>query len=236
LISEVVRSFVDQKQMFTAFEVTVAVQKKGIDEDLWDDDDKPKHKALRNDIHDEINTFLASGEYSRVLADVGAPHKAFVFYPAGGDPDQYVNPLTPSGGTKTKSSDIAYVPKDPPSATTGTTSPSTARTRKQTVRDRGKVTDRRGCLCVPSKLVRSLGWKSFAHVFAVKGTMSGKNIMRLKIHRGNKVPPRQVGRYTIDKGSNIRIAPGALQKAGMRDGQYKFKAQKGTDSIVVSMA
>jgi hypothetical protein len=85
-IDEVVKQFVEQGRMFTAFEVSLAVKETGIRE---------RHRNLRDRVHASIAE-QAGDNYTRTLRDVGAPVQAWVYHRLRDNPYNYV-PLDRSG-------------------------------------------------------------------------------------------------------------------------------------------
>jgi hypothetical protein len=97
LIHEVVTQRVQGDEMFTAFEISLAVQESARERGL----PVERHRDMRGTIHEEMTTLLSGGLYQRSLQNVGAPEPAYVYYPQGGDPTQYV-PLSRRDGNQGK--------------------------------------------------------------------------------------------------------------------------------------
>ncbi|MCA9175047.1 MAG: hypothetical protein KDB14_11245 [Planctomycetales bacterium] len=78
-IDEVVKKFVDEGRLFTAFEVSLAVKDRGVRE---------RHRNMRSPIHESVAEH-AGNDYTRTLLDVGAPAQAWVYHRLVDNPHEY---------------------------------------------------------------------------------------------------------------------------------------------------
>lgn len=232
LIKEVAEQKVRNKELFTAFDVTLASQaclkKKGIFDYTCH-----RHQHLKDDVHKVVESHVASGEYSRNLQDVGAPSKAFVYFPAGGDPSTYV-PLTRTDSPAPVSNDpytinvpgvgqahavASVVPTNTPDSNTGDGL------------DYGRTPDARGCLTVPANLLRAAGFQHNDSAFVVSGQdAAGKP--QLTVTKDSSLNHRAV--YTVDIDCRVRITKSVLDYAGFASQTYDFVGD--SDKVYVKAA
>jgi hypothetical protein len=93
-IEDVVREWVAQGKMFSAFEVSLAVKERGVQE---------RHRNLRDTVHQIVAEVGGANGYSRTLCDVGAPVHAWVYHRLRDNPYAY-EPLDRSGMDEAKTS------------------------------------------------------------------------------------------------------------------------------------
>jgi hypothetical protein len=122
IIHQIVQQRIQGDEMFTAFEISLAVQEACREKQL----PVERHREMRGTIHDTLHTYLDNGLYQRSLQNVGAPEPAYVYYPQGGDPTKYV-PLsrrdTPKQGVNPNDKPVtANAPADPNAGGSGITS------------------------------------------------------------------------------------------------------------------
>ena len=144
LISQVVQQRVNGDEMFTAFEISLAVQ------DLAKSSGKEveRHRHMKDEIHSQLQTYVDSGLYKKEMWDVGAPAKAFLYYPVTKDPSGYV-PLQ-RRGAQVKVASVS--PIGLPAAVAGSDPAVAAAINDDGLIDRR--TDARGSLVVPASLLR----------------------------------------------------------------------------------
>jgi hypothetical protein len=215
IIREVVNGFVDDDRMFSAFDVSLTVQRvarkrgEGVE----------RHRDMKNSIHSEVQQYLDSNLYEKVLRDVGAPTKAFVYYPEGSDPGKY-EALTRRDAAP------APAPSSPSVAPAASPAPSTTATGTAVADDddddegdqkaSGHKADARGTLAVPSYLVRQAGFQAGgkAYIYEKDGGV---------VVTTQKSSLREITSYTVDKYLNIRITKGQLIAGGAGDGTYDLE-------------
>jgi hypothetical protein len=213
-IEEVVRSKVQNNELFTAFDVTLAVQT-ALKGNGTFDANVHRHRHLKEDVHNVVETYVSGGQYQRNLQSVGAPTPAFVYYPTGGDPSKYV-PLARNDGPAVTPANDPYtitVPKTSASATAvaspATTYNPTANNVGDGLDNVGRSPDARGTLTVPSYLLRAagFGFNDQAYVYA-----DGN---RLVVSKQQPPSPTTSTAYTVDHSCNVRITKAVLEYAGL---------------------
>lgn len=230
LIEEVVDRKVNNQEMFTAFDVSLEVQEKAKGQGL----PFTKHSHMKGDTHRCIDTHVNSGAYQRTLKDVGAPVDAFLYYPAGADPDTYV-PRPRKDAVKTAPAAVAATsPGAIDTSQFGTSDnnddsdvSSAVDTDDDEEGDQtasGRTPDARGSLTVPSYLLRAAGFaeKEVAYV-----TKQGDTLVLSKQTPPGSVP---LTTYTVDYHNNVRITDKTL--ANIPGSSYDFDGT--SDQVVVS--
>jgi hypothetical protein len=209
LVKQVVTNRVDADEMFTAFDISLAVKeiakKTG--------QQAERHRDMKGAIHAEMQNYLASGVYRRELVNVGAPTKAFLYFPDGADPSDYV----PVGHQKSVSTvQPAALPSPPPVATDDSDDDDEGD---------GRRVDARGSLSVPSHLVLSRGLNSGDRIFV---RPDNGNLVVSQVDNGNATTS-----YVVDKNHNIRITQSQLAGSGFTP-QDTFDFSDNGDDIVIS--
>jgi hypothetical protein len=193
LIKQVVTQRVDNDELFTAFDISLAVKELA----KQAGQSPERHRDMKGAIHQEMSGYLATGVYRRELVDVGAPTKAFVYYPDGVDPNNYV-PMT-----KTKTVSV----KPPPAL------PAATADDEDEDEGDGRRVDARGSLSVPSHLVASLGLNTGERVFVLQDQRG------LRVSRTDGAG--SLASYVVDKNRNVRITRQHLAFCGF-SGQDTF--------------
>jgi len=235
-IDDVVAQKTGANEMFTAFEVTLGVQK------LQKAASEPtsKNGEIKRDIHRTLfHQAVNPGVYERTLVDIGNGEQAFLYYPTGADPNEWEPlPLRQS----TSPSGVGAVPA-PPTAGGAVPPPPTASAdddgdddsadqddadpnqnrgarghgrrrrhgqRRGQIRDKGK-TRSQGRLTIPAGLLRQAGFQTGDRVWVEAQTISGKPAL---VVRKDKIDTGVARRYTVDRDDNVRITTCLLSKAG----------------------
>ena len=191
LIEDLTYQKVSQGDMFTAFDITLFAKKeKGLTE---------RHRNVKHVVHDLFVAGQLSG-YDRTLIDIpGAPDKAYLYHPVGADITQYSAKdrakFPDAGGSATATSNGITV--------LSTTSPAPATSTPSN----GHTVDRRGRLCIPNALTRSLHWNRNSIISATPS--NGGLVLNPSIS------PSVIAEYWLDKDDNIRISARTLRKAGL---------------------
>lgn len=201
LIDEEVDRKVQSGLMFTAFDVTLAVQEALKKQGSFDPNNH-RHRHLKNDVHRAIDAAVTAGQYSRNLQDVGAPSAAYVYYPVGGDPSQYV-PLSRNDG---QSADPYAIPVSAPKAA----AVAVAADDDGDGSDVGRGVDARGSLTVPAFMLRQIGFKSGETAYVVEQDDNGKQV--LAVQRSTPASG-QLATYTVDHNVNVRLTQATLAHA-----------------------
>jgi hypothetical protein len=222
LVREVVTDKVNSNVMFTAWEVTLEVQKRAKAQGIPTE----RHRDLKNTIHAEVEQYVQNGVYEKTLHDVGAPIPAFVYHPTGTDVNTYV-PLTrndPAAVTpapapvRTMGVGKVVTPVPSISSVASPTTPTTTTTTSNP--NRGNTTNRipdgRGTVSVPNALVRKVGFHT-GDVAYVVSESNASGVPTLVIGKQPKAGCPMKGNYTVDHGDNIRITYGQLVACGLTD-------------------
>lgn len=210
VISDVVRDKINRNEMFTAFDVSLAVKpilkQKGMNE--------PRHSEIRGDIHNELSQYLRSSTYDCQSWNVGAPKPALLYYPQGADPHSYIpRPRYSQASQAIATTSAAAV------STALLSAPADDEDDDDTTDTRKP--DARGSISVPPCLVRIAGFKSGSKVFVYTETKNGKNAL-LILGAATNDPP--IVSYTVDSYDIVRITKSTLQEAGIADQTYNFEA------------
>lgn len=220
LIFDVVTEFTGHNQAFTAFDVSREVQSRA------KQDGKPveRHQHIKDDVHREIEQYVTQGIYVRVLHDVGAPTKAFLYHPAGYDPANYV----PINRSLVASAPVS-VPVIAGSLAVATPAASATDDDDGDEQDKGRLPDARGTVCVPNYLLRAAGFSPKSTVHVRSDNRSGNPVLVISADSTNSLVS-----YTVDYHNNVRITSHTLQTGGVSstDG-YDFE-RDGNEVLVKS--
>jgi hypothetical protein len=212
LIAKIQQVAIDKaanNEMFTAFDVSRAVQNMG---------HKERHNNMKEHVHDVFATGQLPG-YSRTLVVVeqGKP-EAWVYHPQGVDPNTYTPTYQPlPNNIAPHITPGAFYQGNP---STGNPSLSSV-TFQTSPRVKGKhKPDQRGAVTVPAALITKIGAKA-GDKLAVdpKGTtlVISKNLP---------------GRYTVNTSNNIRIKRKVWSQICDGSGEFEFEEKNG--EIVVT--
>jgi len=240
LIQEVADELVNDDKAFTAFEVSLEVQKRAKKNGLPHE----RHREMKNTTHRTLQQFVDNGVYEQTLADVGAPTRAFLYHPPGFDVSSYV-PLERRDKPQTQPPQTAASSAGNSSA--GTSSPGLSTTGVTAVvfddsdegdeQDTsgthaagGKTGDARGTVAVSAQVLRSAGFNKDDVVYACASTKDGSKVLVLtkQVLAGLS---KQTS-YTVDHGNNIRITEFTLKKAGL-DTSNGYDFERDGDQVVV---
>lgn len=207
LIAEVVEQFTDEDRLFTALDISKEVQER-LKADGQFDFQSHRHKAIKNDIHRQLRTYVDNGLYHQELQDVGAPTKAFVYYPDGGDPNSYVSiarkdsQVTPSSATV--------------DSTVGTpvVNQSTSDDDEGDEKDSGRTPDARGTLCVPAILLRASGFAFRDVAYLSRNGNDSVLILSKQVPAG----ATSLSHYTVDHSNNVRVTKANLDHIDQGNG------------------
>lgn len=220
LIREVVDDKINKEEAFTAFDISCDVKELAKQRDLPTE----RHQDMKDEIHNSISQFVSQDLYCRTLCDVGAPTKAFVYYPANGyDPANYT-PRPRNDGKQASVKQQAAV------AVTSTTPPVAPVAQNQSSGwwnapsddDDGdeKATDRtpdaRGTVCIPNHITRAAGLKAKDLAYASKAPA------QLVLSKTVAPGLTKLTSYTVDLYENIRITQSTLQACGLAGPKYDF--------------
>jgi len=225
LIFDIVTERVNGGEMFTAYDITLAVQDR-LKKDNAFDPTQHRHRHLRNDVHREISTYLTSNVYNRTLQDVGAPTPAFVYHPPGSDPSTYTPRLQHDTPQPATPSQVAYTPPTSPVASQFNSLSTDDEGDAQDTT--GRTPDARGTLTVPVPVLAAAGINPLETVYASPTQYNSKDAVALSKQPfvGATGPVDPATTYTVDSHGNVRITQHTLQKCNINGGgkTYDFRA------------
>lgn len=195
-IREVVQEFTDQNKMFTAYDVSVATRVRATAKGL----PFVRHNDMKEEIHKAMDQFLMCDAYDKSLQDVGAPTKAFVYFPKDGtDPANYV-PQLRSGPTPTSAAPVVTPAAATPAAANDSDDGD------------GRKPDARGTVCIPNYLLRTAGFQPSDQA-AVWSEKDGSDDV-LCIGKVLPTGKNALASYTVDYHGNVRVTKSVLDSAG----------------------
>lgn len=219
VIDSIVDSKVQSGELFTAFDVSLEVQRDLKASGSFHSDNH-RHRNIKNDVHKSIDRYLRNAQYERQLCDVGASTDAFVYYPQGCDPSSYV-PLTRNDAPVSNSN--PYVINTTPTVVPVVSTPVVSSANDGGTDDAGdgRKPDARGTVCVPNYLLRNAGFSSgdTASVYSGKDDL-GNDCLVI-----SKQVPAGVGpltTYTVDSYCNVRITHSVFANTGNVASSYDF--------------
>jgi hypothetical protein len=205
VISEVVDERTNNKEMFTAYDISKSVQDVFSGQNDLDLKNRHRHSLIKNDVHRALSQVVSSDDYRKVLTDVGASVQAFVYYPVGSDPSQYQAQQRPAAPPQpAQSGTTPYVPPTPTVADNG---------KDDTKDDSGRAPDNRGTLAVPVHILAAVGFTPLETAYATPTKRSGKNALALSQRPIPGESPATT--YTVDSYGNVRVTQAVLAKAGI---------------------
>jgi len=218
-IQTVVNQKVDADELFTAWDVSLEVQK-------WAKqagEQPERHRQMKSVIHHAMEQFVSSNVYQQTLQDVGAPAQAIVYHPFGVDPTNYqprerndrnVNAMTP------QTTNTATV--------TSATVDNSNDNDNDLSNNSGRHGDKRGTLTVPCYLLRAAGFnpRDTAYIYNEVDD-NGSNV--LVVSRNLSSGRTAIGTYTVDDHTNVRVTSFQLDASGVREDEsttYDFDGHK----------
>ncbi len=221
LIEQEIDQKVQQNVMFTAYDITIAVQETLKSQGSFDPS-VHRHRHLKRDIHRAAGSAISTGQFQQTLRDVGAPTQAFVYHPIGSDSTTYMPIKRKDSLADGKA---AVQPSSPhainvPAQSTAVVDADDDANDAGDGSDVGRVADQRGTLAVPAFLLRQLGLKFNDKAYVL---LRGDHLAVVSSPDNGEVP---IASYTVDHGLNVRITHAVLRvpRAGQpdRDASYDF--------------
>lgn len=209
-INEVVAEWIREGKMFTAFEVSLEVKRRGVHE---------RHRNMREHTHEAIfHLGIQRGDYSRTLMDVGAPEQAWVYHTIASNPYEYV-PLDRT--------DMEVVPAH--ARPRGVRNPVrlSAMSSPFAIPPGAYGTDQRGRLCIPVNLLNAIGAGPGERV-NVLCDPANEQALLTKASAADAGNPDTS--YAVEGDGNVRMTQGTLEKAGL-DGLQCYKIE-GNDTVI----
>lgn len=212
VISSVVSSKVAAGEMFTAYDVSLAVQE-SLKQSRAFNPSTHRHRHIKSDVHAAVEAACQGGQYDRNLQNVGAPTPAWVYYPIGGDPASYV-PIPRNDGPAPAPVVAAdpytiQIPAPTPAQVANLPAPDPADSNDGDGVDFSRSPDSRGTLTVPAYLLRQAGFTPNAQAYVYIGQDNGKPI--LEIQNSARSGLDHVAVYTVDYCCNVRVTDSVLE-------------------------
>lgn len=216
IIDAVIAEFVSADRAFTAFEVSLEAQQRGV---------QARHRHLRDHIHacKALTDITEFGDYEKTLVDVGQGHQAFLYHRFDYDTANY----TPLNQTSPPPVSI------PPAASAQPAGPAVfSPTPVPTVSDDGSdggdsnvdphyQPDYRNRLMVPTKFLRELG--------LAPGEMAtlalDKNTLWLFKDTDPGYPQPQY-RQVVERNGDLRLSQSRLVESGLTGNRFEIKTEK----------
>jgi hypothetical protein len=229
LIERVVDEKIQRDEMFTAFDVSLAVKDLARSEGVQEE----RHRHMKGAIHQEMDQYTATGHYQRTLQDVGAGTPAWLYFPATADPSQYVpqqrrdvpqqpatTPTTPTVAPSAQPVAAGFAAVDPTDTDDG-----------DQVDSVGRKPDARGTLTVPNALLRAAGFNHHDTAYVTSRTDDQGRPQLVITKRATSQP---ITTYTVDHAENVRVTKKALQDAGFGGTDITYDFDGTNDEVVVS--
>lgn len=224
LIDDVVGEWTDQSRAFTAFEVSLEVQKRG---------SKERHRDMRQTIHDAMQNYIrnavaSNGEVDdykqtegvHVGDENGQRLEAILYHPSHYDVSRYV-PLPRLANRNTSIADPTRLAAPVPSITVVNAIAAPAKPGVKEV-------DKRSTLLIPCQLLKDANIKPSEKVYVC----TDKGLVVVTTDPGARVT---IGEYTVDSHNNVRITQHVLAKAGIAGTQYTV-VSSGVNEVGISLA
>ena len=226
-IQDVTTDWVNDGRMFTAFEVSLEVQKR-----VRAEGGQPeRHRHMKTAIHQEMDQYLQTGLYGQNLQDVGAPDPAFVYHPPGEDPANY----TPLSRKDDQQKPTPATPAQPqPVAASSTPNIGLAAVDDDDDGDQtdsvGRKPDQRGTLTVPNYMLRAAGFQPKDVAYVTRRNDSGTDVLVLS----KRATTQPVTTYTVDYASNVRVTAKVLGECNIGGpGVVTYDFDGTSDEVVV---
>jgi len=205
LIAEVVDQKVDNDDMFTAFDVSLEVKALAKKEGL----PVERHRHMRREIHNCMSRHVNGGTYESTTWDVGAPNPAILYFPTGGDPNEYKpqerDKKSQSNGHKPAQDGLFDASDDGDDGDSG-------------VDLKGRKPDARGTLAIPNSFIRDAGYKHGDRLYVATDDDNGEPVLVVSDDKAGALVS-----YVVDHGDNVRITDSVLTKGGIVcSSGYKF--------------
>lgn len=235
LIADEVRERVDNDEMFTAFDISLAVQQTAKDRG----EAVARHRDMKQTIHDEMDAYMQHGVYNRTLRDVGAPSHAYIYHPVNEDPNDYV-PMQRKDRNQTQSQASVSVPPQPsPTVATVTTTTTTATASRNAApkspsdcASLGRHTDNRGTLTIPAILMLAANFRPHDKAVFYNDTDNNGDVVGVIAHQ---TPPNKdaLTEYTVDRDANVRVTAHQLNQAGIGGDGLAYDFEGGNDFVLI---
>ena len=219
LIDQVIQGKVDQKQSFTAFDVSLEVKRRG---------GKERHRDMKSYIHQAMETHVDFGDYNKSSIPIvgGNPPYAVLYYHSSVDPSTYhqldrdtqtknvtQNDAVTLSGSASISSDNNATQNNMVTNTISVLADDLSDDHNDedvvgVVDDGAFLLDSRERLLIPTKFLRDIGLNAGETAFLVKGS----DCLQIEANNG-----MAFASLTIEKHGEIRVSATNLVNAGIFD-------------------
>ena len=240
-VATVVDEFVQEGEMFSAFDVTRALRDRLPNENV-------RHVGVKTEVHN----IFTNGDmtiYQREQVDVGTRINPFIYHLPHEDPEDY-NPRwldAKLGNTVpvTVAPMAILNPASVPDAGASVPDPSTATTPTADPHDRTVLVDSLnsgyktvktssdGRLNLPVKMLKPFSGTVYVSLAVVR--KNGQNVDALTVSNQNTAPTALIRTYKVNADGRLRLSPRYLNRAGQSD-KYAIKYIKpnvGHETIVI---
>lgn len=239
VIQDVATEWVNDGRMFTAFEISLEVQKR-----VRDSGGQPeRHRHMKGAIHQELERYINGGTYCQQLQDVGAGTPAFVYYPPNEDPATY-KPLARKDSPPQAPADptlgpVASQPATTPAAPTKPSTPGPGLSLcgpddsddGDQVDSAGRRPDQRGTLTVPNQLLRAAGFQPKDIAYVTSRDDNGAKVLVLS----KRTTSQPITTYTVDYATNVRVTSHVLSTAGIGGSNATYDFDGTGDEVLVKL-
>ena len=219
LIQEVIEQKIGNDELFTAFDISLAVKELAISKS----EPVERHRHMKRTIHETLEPYTRQGVYNIELWDVGAQTQANLYYPKGADPNTYVPVSRRDSKPDSTSTAAATAPisvADPADTDDG-----------DGVDSGGRKADKRGSLTIPCFLLRQAGLKVKDVAYATS-RKDGKGDDTVVLGKRVAAGCAPLTSYTVDKNGNVRVCNATLKTAGFADtATYDF--ERVDDQVII---
>ncbi len=222
-LDEVVREWIEDRKLFTAFEVSIEAKSRGVNE---------RHRNMKDHVHTAIARIGSAHSYTRTLMDVGAQTQAWVYHHTGDNPYTY-RPLD-RGNTRQRAATPATAAPSPnaPAVYQGLRNPAPLTPNAGSPRNNNDGvcgTDAQGRVTITASMLKGMDIEAGETAIVVCDAANKEiRITRPTIFDDNDPDTN----YSVESDGSIRIAPSALDEAGI-GGLQSYNVSGDSDCITV---
>ncbi|QDU96735.1 hypothetical protein [Lignipirellula cremea] len=213
-LEEIAKEWMEQRRMFSAFEVSLEAQQRGVRE---------RHRNLKGLVHQAIALVGSTRGYTRTLMEVGAPVQAWVYHHVQDNPYTY-RPLNRQG--EGRAAPVSAAPvyggvRNPAPLTSNGAAPAS-------VNDGACGADAQGRLCIPAALLQRLDVEAGEQAIVTSDPENSE----IRITRPTLFDNTDDAGYEVEEDGAIRISVAALEAAGL-GGLQCYRVSGDSDCITV---
>jgi hypothetical protein len=230
LIAEVVDEKIDNDELFTAFDVSLVVKKRAADKGFQVE----RHRHMRREIHNCMSRHVNGGTYESTTWNVGAPSPAILYFPTGGDPNEYEPQKRDDQKSKKSKSNgqatQAYGPGAQQDGLFDADDDDDDDNGNGSGAVKGRKPDSRGTLAIPNSFIRGAGYHHGDRVYVASDNENGEQVLVVSDDKAGALVS-----YVVDHGDNVRITASILTKGGITcSSGYKFDLKDSNKVLVKS--